>query len=138
MTEYDDQIDAGPKFIKLRAHGLDDVDREQAPAHMGFVPLCDLRRRDADHSYFEPAGGSGFVDKRAFDHDRRRKPRRAIAFAHVAADDGKACLRINALERLEAVIEIVVPESRDGIVKCVYRGDDGVDCPVIRDNCFSR
>ena len=138
VTEHDDEIDMGSKFAKLRAHGLDNVDRGQAPADMGFVPLGDLRRRDADHADFEPAGGSGLVDKRAFDHDRRRKPGRAIAFAHIAADDRKARLRISAPERLEAVIEIVVPESRDGIVKRVHRGDDGVDSLGIRDNRLSR
>ena len=74
MTEHDDQIDAGPEFAKLGAYGLDNVDRGQAPADMGFVPLSDLRRRDADHAQFEPAGGSGLVDKRAFDRDRRWKP----------------------------------------------------------------
>jgi hypothetical protein len=138
MTQDDNQIDAGPKFAKLRPHGLDNVDRDQAPADMGFVPLRDLRRRDADHAHFEPAGGSGFVDKRAFDHDRRRKPRRAIAFAHVAADDRKARLCVCSVERLEAVVEIVVSESRDGIVKCVHRGDDGVDSRGIRDHRLSR
>jgi hypothetical protein len=105
---------------------------------MGFVPLGDLRRRDADHAHFELAGGSGFVDKRAFDHDRRREPRRAIAFAHVAADDRKARLCVCSVERLEAVVEVVVSESRDGIVKCVHRGDDGVDSGPVGNNRFSR
>jgi hypothetical protein len=105
---------------------------------MGFVPLGDLRGRDADHAHLELACSPGLIDKRAFDHDRRRKPGRAIAFAHIAADDGKARLRISALERLEAIIEIVVPESRDGVVKCVHRGNDRVDSPGMRDHCLSR
>jgi hypothetical protein len=135
VTQHDNQIDEGPKFAKLRAHGLDNVDRDQAPAHMGFVPLRDLRRRHADHAHFEPVGGFRFVDKRTFDHDRRRKPGRAIAFAHVAADDRKARLRISALE---AVVEIVVSERRDRIVKRVHRGDDRVGGPGMGDNRFGR
>ena len=127
MTEHDDQIDAAPEFAKLRASGFDDVDRDQASADMGLVPLGDLRRRNADHTDFEPPRRSGRVDERALDHDRRRKPGRAIAFANVAADDRKARLRVSALERFEAVVEIVVPKRRGGIVKCVHRGDDGMD-----------
>jgi hypothetical protein len=105
---------------------------------MGFVPLRDLWRRDPDHAYFEPAGGCGLVDKRAFDRNRSRKPGRAIAFAHVAADDRKARLPISALERPEAVVEIVVPERRDGIIERVHRRDDGVDCCGVRHHRFSR
>ena len=96
---------------------------------MGLVPLGDLRRRDADHADFEPLRRSGLVDERALDHDRRRKPGRAVAFADIAADDRKARLRVSALESVEAVVEIVVAERRGGVVKRVHRGDDGMDRP---------
>ena len=93
VTEHDDQIDAAPKFGKLRARGLDDVDRDQASADMGLVPLGDLRRRDADHAHFEPLRSFRTSSTNvALDHDRRRKPGRAVAFADIAADDGKARL----------------------------------------------
>ncbi len=132
MAEHDHQIDAASEFTKLGADSLDDVDRDQASAYMDLVPLGDLRRRNADHTYFEPLRRSGLVDERAFDHDRGRKPGRAIAFADVAADDGKARLRISALERLQAVVEIVVPQRRDVIVKRVHGGDDGMDRAGVR------
>ena len=54
MTEHDDKISAEPNFAKLGAHGLDDIERGQAPADMGLVPLSNLRRRDADHAHSEP------------------------------------------------------------------------------------
>jgi hypothetical protein len=50
VAQHDDEIDAGPELAELRADGLHDVDRNQAPADMGFVPLGDLRRRDANHA----------------------------------------------------------------------------------------
>ena len=138
MTERDHQIDTAPEFAELRAHRFDDVDRGQASAEMGLVPLGDLRRRNADHPDLEPPRRSGLVDERALDHDRRRKPGRAIAFADVAADDRKARLRVCALERLEAVIEIVVAERRDVIIKRVHGGDDGVDRAWVGEYRFSR
>ena len=125
-------------LAKLRAHGFDDVDGGQAPADMCLVPLGDLRRRDADHAHFEPPRRSGLVDKRALDHDRRRKPGRAIAFADVAADDRKARLRISALERLEAVVEIVVPKRRDRVVKRIHGGDDRMDRARVRSASLER
>ena len=84
VTEHDDQIDAAPKFVELRARGLDDVDRGQAAPDMGLVPLSDLRRRDPDHAHSEPLRPSILVDQVALDHDRRRIPWRAVASADVA------------------------------------------------------
>ena len=138
MTEHDDEIDAAPKFAELRARRFDDVDRGQAPANMSLVPLGDLRRRNAEHAHFERLRRSGLIDERALDHDRGRKPGRAVAFADIAADDGKAGLGISALEDLEAVVEIVVAERRDRIVERVHGGDDGVDRLRIRCCRFGR
>ena len=36
-------------------------------------------------------------------------------------------MRVGAFERLEAVVEIVVPKRRDRIVQTIHGGDDGVD-----------
>src|SRR5579872_6542974 len=128
----------GPKFAKLGARRFDDVDRNQASADMSLIPLSDLRRRDADDPYFEPPRLSGLVKEFALDHDRRRKEGRAVAPADVARDDGKARLPISALKRLEAVVEIVVPERPCVIAEPVHRGDDGMDRALVRDDCSSR
>ena len=132
VTERNDQIGAAPEVAKLRARGLDDVEGDQASADMDLVPLGDLRRRDADHAQFEPLRRASLVNEFALDHDRRGKPGRAVAFADIAADDRKPGLRISALEDLEAVVEIVVAKCRDGIIKPVHRGDDGVDRVRVR------
>ena len=132
VTERNDQIDAAPELAELRARGLDDVEGDQASAEMDLVPLRDLRRRDAEHAQLEPLRRSSLVEKFALDHDRRRKPGRAIAFAHIAAHDRKPSLRIGALEDIEAIVEIVVAERRGGVIKPVHRGDDGVDRARVR------
>jgi len=94
---------------------------------MGLVPLGDLGRRDPDHAHFEPLRRSGLVEEGALDHDRRRKEGRAVAFAHIAADDRKSGLLVSAPERLEAIVEIVVPERRGVILQRIHGGYDGVN-----------
>jgi hypothetical protein len=68
VTEHDDQIDAASEVDKLRARGFDDVDRGQAPADVGLVPLGDLWRRHADHAYCEPLRRSVLIEEGALDH----------------------------------------------------------------------
>jgi hypothetical protein len=127
VTEHDDQIDAALEFAKFRARRFDDVENSQPSANMGLVPLGDLGRRDPDHAHFEPLRRSGLVEEGALDHDGRRKEGRAAAFAHIAADDRKSGLLVSAPERLEAIVEIVVPERRGVIVQRIHGGYDGVN-----------
>ena len=101
---------------------------------MGLVPLGDLRRRDADHADLEPARRPGLVGEVALDDDRRGEPGRAVRFQDIAADNGKARLRIGALERLEAIVELMVAERGDRVVEPVHGGDHRMDHARIPDD----
>ena len=134
MAQCDDEIDAALKSANFRPRRLDDIDSPQASADMGLVPLRDLRRGDADHADLEPACCPGLVDEVALDDDRRREPGRAVGSQDIAADDGKARLRIRALERLEAIVELMVAERGDCVVEPVHGGDHGMDRACVPDD----
>ena len=134
MAQRDDEIDAALKSADLSPRRLDDVDGRQTSADMRLVPLRDLRRRDADHADLEPARRPGLVGEVAFDDDRRREPGRAVEFEDIAADDGKARLRIGTLERLEAIVELMVAKRGDCVVEPVHGGDHRMDHARVPDD----
>ena len=101
---------------------------------MGFVPLRDLRRRDADHADPEPARRPGFVGEVALDDNRRGEPGRAVGLQDIAADNGKARLRIGALQRLEAIVEFMVAERGDRVVEPVHGGNHRMDGARVADD----
>ena len=134
MAQRDDEIDAALKSADLSPRRLDDIDGRQASADMRLVPLRDLRRRDADHADLEPSRRPELVGEVAFDDDRRREPGRAVEFEDIAADDGKARLRIGALERLEAIVELMVAKRGDRVVEPVHGGDHRMDRARVPDD----
>ena len=69
VAQRDNEIGAAPEFAELRARRLNDVDDRQASADVGFVPLRNLRRRNADHAHLEPVRRAGLVDELALDHN---------------------------------------------------------------------
>ena len=72
-------------------------------------------------------GARELVDQDALDHCRGRKPGRAVASPNIAANHRKAGLRVGALERLEAIIELMVAQRRGRIAERIHGRDDRMD-----------
>jgi hypothetical protein len=123
--QSNDEIDAfTPQVRDFNLRRLDDIKHPQPSGDMGFVPLCNLHRRETHHANSQPNGRFAVIDEEALDHDRRREPRPAIHPLDVAADHWKARRPVGAVENVEAIIKVVVPKRGARIVQHVHRRDD--------------